>query len=46
MTSFGVQQVPLQLSIGRPRNSLDFLAKYAYYRFHGQYPTYQGELCL
>jgi hypothetical protein len=49
MASFGGQQV--KLGAGEPdrsplKNSLDFLANSAYYRFHQLYPTYQGELCL
>jgi hypothetical protein len=46
MTAFGGQQVSFASGRLPLRNSLDFLANYAYYRFHQQYPTHQGELCL
>ena len=49
MASFGGQQVRLaavETDRSPLRNSLDFLANSAYYRFHQLYPTYGGELCL
>ena len=49
MASFSGQQVGSRLvepDRSPLRNSLDFLANSAYYRFHQLYPTYGGELCL